>query len=567
MYKSYDFDRFLRYEELVEWLNAVAGAHPDLVTIETYGQSFEGRDLLIATVTDSSTGSHDTKPAHWIDASIHAVELTATVAACRVLQRLVDGFTTGDEQMVRALQTRTFYIVPRVNPDGAEWAMADTPKFRRSSVRPWPLADGHRMPGHLSEDIDGDGRILQMRIADPDGQWMPHPDDARLLIPVPPQGSPADTPRYRLLGEGTIENYDGFTVPKPRPPEGLDMNRNYPAGWGTTVPGSGDHPLSEPEIDALVRALVARPNVCGFNAFHTSGGVLLRPSSTAADATLPPNDVWVWKQFAETGTALTGYPGHSVYEDFTWDYSETMSGASDDWAYEHLGVFGWTTEFWDIVHAATGTKVSTKSWYIGATDEQSLAVLQWLDEQERSHHSSGEQRTMGFVDWYDFDHPQLGMVELGGWNDLYSWTNPPLHLLREEVDSHCEFAVHQALAAPCIEIKHTSVEALGQDTWRVTVGVANTGWLPTYVTEKAKKDNIVRSAAVELAGGDVIDGPARREVGQLAGSISARFNQGGGGSPERALAAWTVRATRGTELRITASHQRAGTKTATLVLD
>lgn len=567
MYKSYDFDRFLRYEELAEWLNAVAGVHPDLVTIETYGQSFEGRDLLIATITDSSTGSHDTKPAHWIDASIHAVELTATVAACRVLQRLVDGFTTGDEQMVRALQTRTFYIVPRVNPDGAEWAMADTPKFRRSSVRPWPLANGHRMPGHLSEDIDGDGRILQMRIADPDGQWMPHPDDARLLIPVLPQGPPAGTPRYRVLAEGTIESYDGFTVPKPRPPEGLDMNRNYPAGWGTTVPGSGDHPLSEPEIDALVRALMARPNVCGFNAFHTSGGVLLRPSSTAADATLPPNDVWVWKQFAETGTALTGYPGHSVYEDFTWDYSETMSGASDDWAYEHLGVFGWTTEFWDIVHAATGTKVSTKSWYIGATDEQSLAVLQWLDEQERSHPSSGDQNTMGFVDWYDFDHPQLGMVELGGWNGLYSWTNPPLHLLREEVDSHCEFAVHQALAAPCIEIKHTSVEALGQDTWRVTVGVANTGWLPTYVTEKAKKDNIVRSAAVELAGGDVIDGPARREIGQLAGSMSARFNQGDGGSPERALAAWTVRATRGTELRITASHQRAGTKTATLILD
>ncbi|HAY66662.1 MAG TPA: carboxypeptidase, partial [Acidimicrobiaceae bacterium] len=421
--------------------------------------------------------------------------------------------------------------------------------------------------GHLSEDIDGDGRILQMRIADPDGQWMPHPDDARLLIPVLPQGPPAGTPRYRVLAEGTIESYDGFTVPKPRPPEGLDMNRNYPAGWGTTVPGSGDHPLSEPEIDALVRALMARPNVCGFNAFHTSGGVLLRPSSTAADATLPPNDVWVWKQFAETGTALTGYPGHSVYEDFTWDYSETMSGASDDWAYEHLGVFGWTTEFWDIVHAATGTKVSTKSWYIGATDEQSLAVLQWLDEQERSHPSSGDQNTMGFVDWYDFDHPQLGMVELGGWNGLYSWTNPPLHLLREEVDSHCEFAVHQALAAPCIEIKHTSVEALGQDTWRVTVGVANTGWLPTYVTEKAKKDNIVRSAAVELAGGDVIDGPARREIGQLAGSMSARFNQGDGGSPERALAAWTVRATRGTELRITASHQRAGTKTATLILD
>ena len=39
------------------------------------------------------------------------------------------------------------------------------------------------------------------------------------------------------------------------------------------MPGSGDHPLSEPEIDALVRAIVARPNICGYNAFHTSGGV------------------------------------------------------------------------------------------------------------------------------------------------------------------------------------------------------------------------------------------------------------------------------------------------------
>ena len=32
----------------------------------------------LVTVTDASTGTHDTKPAHWVDASIHAEELTAT---------------------------------------------------------------------------------------------------------------------------------------------------------------------------------------------------------------------------------------------------------------------------------------------------------------------------------------------------------------------------------------------------------------------------------------------------------------------------------------------------------
>jgi len=161
--EAYAFDRFLRHDELVAWLEHLAGAHPALVAIERYGRSYEGRDLLVVTVTDASTGSHDTKPAHWVDASVHAVELTATVAACHLLQRLVDGFEAGDETIVRALRTRTFYVVPRVNPDGAEWALADPPRLRRSSVRPWPYPDAHRWPGHHVEDVDGDGRILQMR--------------------------------------------------------------------------------------------------------------------------------------------------------------------------------------------------------------------------------------------------------------------------------------------------------------------------------------------------------------------------------------------------------------------
>ena len=563
---EYAFDRFLRYPELVEWLEQLAASHPGLVSVETYGRSFEGRDLLLVTVTDTSTGAHDTKPAHWVDASIHAVELTATVAACRLLQRLVDGHVAGDETIVRALRTRTFYVVPRVNPDGAEWVLADRPRFRRSSVRPWPLADAHRWPGLHEEDVDGDGRILQMRFPDPDGPWIVHPDDERLLVPVPLTGVGNDVARYRVLDEGTIEDFDGFDIPSAPAPEGLDLNRNFPAGWGTSVPGSGDHPLSEPEIDALVRAIVARPNICGFNAFHTSGGVILRPSSTQADSKLPPADVWTWKQFAEIGTAATGYPSHSVYEDFTWDPTETMSGASDDWAYEHLGIFGWTTEFWDIVHAATGEKQSTHFWYTGPTDAERLAVLRWLDE-----HSTDD-ATRGFVDWYPFDHPQLGPVELGGWNGLYSWTNPPPSHLLAEVDGHADFAVAQALAAPCVEIRHARAEPVGADTWRIVIGVANTGWLPTTVSSKARQDNLVRPviADVEIDGDgvvEVLDGAARRTLGQLAGSSSARFTNGADSTPDRASCSWLVRAVPGTTVSVTVQHQRAGSDSVQLVLE
>lgn len=547
---EYAFDRHLRYDELVAWLQAAAAANPGLLSLVTYGRSHEGRDLWLVTITDLTTGPHDTKPAHWVDASIHAVELTATVAACHLIDRLVTGWHAGDEIVTRALQTRTFYVVPRVNPDGAEWVLADRPRWRRSSTRPWPWRDGYRWPGHEMEDVDGDGRLLEMRIPDPHGGWMPHPDDARLMVPTPPAGAPAGTPTYRMLAEGTIVDFDGFTIPTGEPVEGLDLNRNYPAGWGRRVPGSGDHPLSEPEVDAVVRAIAARPNICGFNAYHTSGGWLLRPSSTRPDSQLAPMDVWVWNQLAEVGTGLTGYPAHSVREDFTWDPDDTMSGASDDWAYEHLGVYGWTTEFWDIVQQATGASQSTHLWYTGPTDAERLAVLRWCDE----HHPDGH------VDWYPFDHPQLGPVELGGWDWLTTWTNPPGHLLRAEVVPHAEFAIHQALCSPRLEIPRSRAHPLGDGTWRVEAGISNTGWLATDVTALARKEQLVRPIVAELHGGgvEVIDGPSRRQLGQLDGRASLRFRRGNDGTPDRVLVSWVVRAAPGTSVTVEAFHDRAG---------
>ena len=135
--EAYAFDRYLRYDELTAWLQGIADANPDLVTVEQYGSSYEGRPLWLVTVTDLVTGAHDTKPAHWVDASIHAVELTATVSACHLIHHLVTGHAAGDTTIVEALRTRTFYVVPRVNPDGAEWVLADrpdVPSFERPSL-------------------------------------------------------------------------------------------------------------------------------------------------------------------------------------------------------------------------------------------------------------------------------------------------------------------------------------------------------------------------------------------------------------------------------------------------
>jgi hypothetical protein len=558
-------DRFLRYDELTSVLRELVAGRPDLSSMESIGRSHEGRNIWLITVTDGMTGEHDTKPAMWVDANIHAIELTGSVAALNLIDVLLGGHGT-DERLTRALRTRTFYIVPRVNPDGAEWAMADDPKYVRSSTRPWPWRDGYTPPGLREHDVDGDGRVLQMRVPDPDGAWRPHADEPRVMVPRQPDDGPEQGPFYRLLAEGTIDEHDGFTIPYLGVAEGLDLNRNYPAGWGTSVRGAGDFPTSEPEIESIVRAMVARPNICGFNAYHTSGGVLLRPSSTKADSGLPPTDVWTWKELGAHLTAASGYQVHSVYEDFTWDKETTMSGASDDWAYEHLGVYGWTTEFWDPISKATDHRGPTSIWYTGPSIEDELAVLRWFD-------SSGLGRVCAA--WYPFDHPQLGPVELGGWNGMQSWSNPPGELLAAEVAPHAGFAVFQALAAPEIAIRQLRAAPLGDGTWRVSCGIANVGWLPTHVTEYARKHDLVLPLVAEVAGADsegrpatVVDVPARRQLGQLAGRSGFRFDGGqhNDATPDRVLVTWLVRAPAGTTLTVEARHPRAGRTSASVVL-
>jgi len=125
--------------------------------------------------------------------------------------------------------------------------------------------------------------------------------------------------------------------------------------------------------------------------------------------------------------------------------------------------------------------------------------------------------------------------------------------------------VFQALASPRLEIKDTTVEALGDETFRVSAHIANTGWLPTQVTAKASKNDRVRPIVAELvvdpdAGERVqfVGAPARQEAGQLAGGSAARFSHGNDGTPDRTVVTWVVRCPRGTELIVTVRHDRAG---------
>jgi murein tripeptide amidase MpaA len=338
------FDTYYRYDELARVLRELAQAHPGLVRLDSIGRSFEGRDIWLATVTRFATGDDGDKPALWVDGNIHATEVAGSMACLYLLHRLVTGYGA-DADITRCLDSRVFYICPRLNPDGAELALADVPQLIRSSTRPYPH-DEEPIGGLQRQDVDGDGRVLTMRVPDTNGPWKVSDRDPRLLI----RRDPAETggQYFRLLPEGLIEDFDGVTLKLQPRKQQLDLNRNFPAGWRQEHEqyGAGPFPASEPEVHAAVRFITSHSNITGGVAFHTYSGVLLRPYSHRADDTLPAEDLWTYQKIGAKGTELTGYPNISVFHEFRYHPKEVITGSLDDWMYEHGGVFAWTVEIW-----------------------------------------------------------------------------------------------------------------------------------------------------------------------------------------------------------------------------
>lgn len=559
------FDHYQRYDEVTALLRGWAEAHPDLVELSSAGRSHEGREIWLATITNTATGPADEKPALWVDGGIHATELAGTAAALHLVHHLTSRYGA-DPRVTRALDTRAFYVMPRINPDGAELALADRPRHLRSSTRTWPLVDP--LDGLVPEDVDGDGRILSMRVADPNGAWRAHPDEPRLMVPVDPAdaGAESDEPRWRLFEEGTVRNYDGATVTMAGAAERLDLNRNFPHGWrpeGEQV-GAGPFPTSEPEVRAVVEALVDRPNVCGYIDYHTYSGVHLRPYSMQPDDDLPVGDLRTYKAIGRHATAITGYPAVSVYHEFRYHPKEVISGGSDDWVYDHLGVYAWTTEIWSPQRAAGLTVDRYIDWFVEHPVEDELALLRWSDDE-----LGGE----GFVDWYPYEHPQLGPVELGGWHTMRWWRNPPAERLEAEIAPHSEFAVWHCLISPKLAVRSLEATAAGDGQWRVRAVVENTGWLPTNVTDRAVERKVVQPLVVTVDvpdGGELVLGDRRTECGQLTGRNLQEPMIGlmptNDVTTDRAKVEWVVRAPAGGTVTVTARHQRAGTVRAEVVL-
>ena len=563
------YNRYYRYAEFTEILHRFVKEFPDLLAIESIGKSHEGRDIWVVTATNRKTGPAADKPAYWVDANIHASELAGGAASMYLLDTLTKNYGKR-EDITRCLDTRAMYICPRINPDGAEWAMRPVveggPKIVRSSTRPYPYDEEH-VEGLDIQDVDGDGRILSMRIRDDNGNWKCHATEPRLMVARDP--TEVGGTYYRMLPEGTMRDYDGFSIMVNKDKQGLDLNRNFPAGWRQEFEqlGAGPYPTSEPEVRAVVHFITHHNNITGGLSFHTWSGVLLRPFSTQSDDELPAEDLWVYKEQGVKGTEITGYPAISVYHEFRYHPKDVISGTFD-WIYEHLGLYEWTIEIWCPMREAGIKEYKYIDWFRDHPVEDDLKMLSWADK---------ELKGKGYVDWYQWKHPQLGEVEIGGWDKIYAFRNPPPHLLEKEIAKFPDWLIWNTLISPKLELVHAKAEKIGGDAYRIEVAVQNTGYLPSYVSKRAHQRKQTRGVVGEITlpkGAELVAGTLRAVAGELEGRAYKHtlmsFWTDTTPTADRTKLEWVVNvgkcAPNDREVQVVVKHEKAGTVSEKIAL-
>ena len=525
-----EFDHYHTLDEIGSYLETLAAQYPQLVTLEVIGRSREGRAIWALDVNNPATGSASEKPGFYVDGNIHGGEVLGGEGALAFLDRIVGGHGT-DPEITELVDTRAFYVVPIVNPDGRAISIG-TPENHRWNVRPVDEDGDGLFDEDPPEDLDGDGRMLQMRVPDPEGDWTVHATDPRRMVRV--RSDDAGGPRYRVMAEGVDNDRDGrFNEDRVG---GVDLNRNFPANWSGAQFASGPFPLSEPETHALVTYITDRPTIAAIHTFHTSGGLILRfPTLADQDWNFPSKDIEAHRGIAEDGIAITGYANFAYEKKAIVDLMSPGHGVFNDWASKEFGVLAITTEMW--AHAM---------------GEGQDALFAWNDDVLGG---------AGFIDWYPFEHPDLGPVEIGGW-DRWSTASPPERMMAAEIDRNVRWVLTFADKTPQVAIQDATVAPSGNGH-RIEASVANIGWMATATDHAAQVLDIAKPVLVrlELVNAELVSGDEVVSLGVLPGT--------GGGAPEARAVAWTVRVrddAQPARATIVVESQKAGTVRQTLEL-
>ena len=468
------WNKYYTYKGVVDLCNKLAIAYPDLVTMESAGKSFQGRDIIILTITDKKVQSPDIKPGFWIDGNIHSIEMQGTEMALYTAWYLCEMYNN-NAFIKQLLKDKTFYICPTINPDGRDYFTSiGVPP--RSGLMP---TDNDR-DGFYDEDgyddLNNDKNISQMRRKNPDGDYQEDPKDPRRLIRV----APGEKGGYELLGFEGIDN-DGDGLINEDGPGGYDANRDWGFNWepGYIQSGAYKYPFSMPENQAIRDFSLKHRNITGSQSFHNSGGMILRGPSIKGGGSeaYSQEDDAVLNNIGKKGELMI--PGYKLLT--IWKDMYTVYGGELDWWHGAMGCFVYSNELWTPYLMFEDT---TK------TDLYEFDKLLLFED--------------AFLPWKKVIHRVYGEIEVGGFNKNFGRMHPGF-LLESDAHRNAAFCIYNSFQSPKLEVTDIKVKKLSGGLQEVSAKIENKRMLPTHSASNLRF-KIDPPDYIYLEGGTVIAG-------------------------------------------------------------
>jgi murein tripeptide amidase MpaA len=541
----YDFFHYYTYAELATYLQDMHEAYPELTELTSLCKSPMGRDVWMLVINNPKTGKAEEKPGFFIN-QIHSSEVIASMSCAYTIWYLLDNYGR-DPEITRIVDGLSWYIVPRLDVDGAEAYLTGKPAGEDPNPED---ADGDfRFDEDPSEDVDGDGFIVQMRQKDPKGTMKISEDNPRIMIRKAPDETGGTY--YTMYGEGLDNdgdgkiNEDGFRTR-------FLSNRNYPGNWQpqTVQRGGGNFPMEESITRAEVDFVAQNPHIALYVQHHCCGRVILRPPMTQSDREFKNQaDLELYRIAGARALEHSGWdlatsvfdwnfpPGTGnkkstqIYRDKSGKIKNAPQGM-----YPESERMNWSADFsfedrdpdcedCDEGYYAWGSSIDTMYILFGIF---SMGDEHWnppdydkdgsVTEEERLKWNDEELDGKLFVDWHPYDHPTLGEVEIGGWRRRK--TSPPEgELIQKECEMGNGFVIYLAGLAPRVSVGEAEVVDKEGGIFQVNIAVENTGFLPT-ATQQAQSLGISEPVLLTVEPGDNVEilyGETPVKLGQIEG--------------------------------------------------
>ncbi|UCH05228.1 MAG: hypothetical protein JSW05_03435 [Candidatus Thorarchaeota archaeon] len=228
-------DQFHSAAEVDEEIERFHSLVPELVDLEVIGESYQGLNISALRITNELNTVQKAKTL--VVAHHHGREWITIEMALRFILHILNLYGV-DDSMTTYVDTQEIYIIPTINPDTLEYVLSGD-HWLRKNVHPFDDDDDGETDEDPWDDANGDGVIFGGDVYTKTG--------------------PGGSAEYQYTYYEGIDN-DGDGQKNEDPVGYVDLNRNYPTGWGSNDASSpdplsevfrGPYPFSEPETQAF----------------------------------------------------------------------------------------------------------------------------------------------------------------------------------------------------------------------------------------------------------------------------------------------------------------------------